>query len=201
MQEVKVKLFRLSELAPKAKAKALAKGAEFLSRTLDTQRVTEAIQEEVAYSYGLKAEQCNWRLSYCQGDGVAFYGAIDLDALAEKNEEVRSLLMKFASLDATVWANSEHTGGNYYHYNTMRVEVECDRCEQPEEAESLCEELAEEVRRVLREASKHATEYGYAEIDNETSEYAAANYYEDNPVWFTEDGRKWEGEEPEGEIE
>lgn len=197
MQEVKVKLFRLHELAPKSQAKAIEEVRDFLNRTFEPSQVTESLEEVASYEFGLKAENCYWNLNYCQGDGVAFYGAIDLDALAEKNEKVRALLASLAEVDATVSVRSVDVNGRYHHYNSMRAEVECDRTDS--DTESLCEELQAAVQRVLRDASHRCEEVGYAEIDYQTGEESATEYAEANGFWFTEDGKQWEGPEPEGE--
>ncbi len=197
MQEVKVKLFRLSELAPKAKAKAIEGLRDFLNRTFEPSLVTETLEEVASYEFGLKAENCYWRLSSCQGDGVAFYGDIDLDALAEKNAEVKALLAKFVSLDTTVSVRSVDVNGRYHHYNSMRAEVECDRTDS--DTESLCDELQTAVQRVLRDASRRCAEIGYAEIEYQTGESVATEWAEANGLWFTESGYKWGGAEPEEE--
>ena len=83
MRTTSVKLYNIKELKPDSRAVAV----EYL-RTNDyfgagEHEITNAFKETLK-EYGLPTETVEWSLGWCQGDGVAFYGDIDIKKLLVK---------------------------------------------------------------------------------------------------------------------
>jgi hypothetical protein len=88
----------------------------------------DMVSEDFAYHLSeekLPVDDIRWRLSNCQGDGVAFYGNVDLEEYLTKNK----LRTKYRSLikynqDYGIGINISKSQSFYDHHNTMTVYVE-----------------------------------------------------------------------------
>jgi hypothetical protein len=83
---VKRRVYKIGELKPKAKAKALAWGSQMLQESWDSSdsdSLEESLKEHAKYCHGVQCNGLTWSLSYCQGDGVAFFGRLDRTVLAD----------------------------------------------------------------------------------------------------------------------
>ena len=152
MQTVQIKTFKFNELEGAAREKALEWGRECCQE--DYEFITEIFKEQLI-DRGYDLSDIRWSLGCCQGDGMAFYGQVDLDILAKKDSHVMHLLRKAARLvkiryrtypvspdceaaqstdcwDFTVSIASNHYGDHYNHFNTMSVSCEVDIHDDPE---------------------------------------------------------------------
>lgn len=202
MREVTVRLYRVGELTGKARERALEAGRKWLDRTFEPSELTADMRLRVEDEYGVKTEECFWSLSYCQGDGVAFYGRLDLAVLAAKNAEVRSIVARAADIDTTLSVTVRGRNSFYHHWNSMSVEVEDDSgyrytgrddylVDTEATADLLVRELREEVQRVLKEASHAAEELGYETLEAEREDDAVAELLEANGWEFDEYGNEF----------
>lgn len=100
------------------------------------------LEEHVAYHHRVKTTTCHFSLSYCQGDGVAFYGDFDLEffmgdppegegppdggKLAKDRAAIRAMVreLQAAGFELTVRIDGEHE--RYHHYNSMSVRVDAE---------------------------------------------------------------------------
>ena len=120
--------------------------------------------------FKLPADDVNFSLSYSQGDGVAFYGEVDLEAFLRKNfpDDPFLIMLLFegrvdlSSLYCSIYRNQ--FGYRYSHYNTMEVEV-LDEEEQldPE----IVERLGSMVKEKVKEISRTLESEGYEIIEDQ----------------------------------
>lgn len=207
MREVTVKLFKIGELTGNAKKKALDWGRTWHNETFDTDNMTEQLQEHVEHHHGVKTETCYWSLSSCQGDGVAFYGKLDLDKLVEKQPAVKEIIDKLKAIDNTVSVNIDGKNGRYHHWNSMTPQVEVDhghryseayglatdekQNELDDEADKLANELETVVKELLATASRSAEKFGYECMHAEQEDEAIEELLEANEIEFDETGKRF----------
>jgi hypothetical protein len=203
MRQVTVKLFGVKELTGKAKERAIEAGRDYLNKTFDADNLTEMLQEHVGDKFGVKTETCYWGLGHCQGDGVAFYGNLDLTLLAGKHEVVKKLVDAATDLDTTLSVKIDGKNSRYHHWNSMTVEAEHDGGYQysdryrdtgfpnvlEETADKLVKELQEAVDTILKEASHSAERFGYGCIDSDHEDENIIELLEGNEWEFDENGR------------
>lgn len=140
MQKVLIPVFKFEELSEEVKAKVREAHYEFLSEIGDiTEQVTDF------YTYRLQelnypVENINWSLSYCQGDGMAFYGPLYTETLVKLRDRLmpgsgRSLPVTFFEeyVTMTIKSNNSH----YDHYNSMSIELDLYRDISPKKQEAL----------------------------------------------------------------
>lgn len=115
--------------------------------------------------------EVEFRFSYCQGDGVAFYGDLDEDSLVTLCNKLLSGTQKAAVKRAilkgvtfTIERNS--FGYRYAHFNTMELGV-CDHYaeELTEFEQSAVEAFEETLIEHIRDTSKELESNGYAILD------------------------------------
>lgn len=191
--------YSLEELSPRAKAKALDWGRDLLNEDFDSDQMTEDLQEYVKEKYGLVTDKCYWGLGHCQGDGVAFYGNVDLRPLAEKHPELDAVLTAFrlANPENAIWANIGGENGHYHHWNSMIPSVEHDvRDRENRTVEAHADETAAWVQdwleNTLQEISRDAERYGYEIVDDRNSDEYITEFIEGNEYRFDEDGERIE---------
>ena len=137
MRTEMVKIYQLEELSKEAKERAIEWYRDIIDRdfSFESEMITEDFQYELQKLY-YPSDNVEWSLSYCQGDGVAFYGHInkdDLYKIVERNRESLSdthyeLYEKIYNdglyIEADIVRNS--FGYHYSHYNAMNVELDGD---------------------------------------------------------------------------
>jgi len=130
-----ITLYEFDELSDKAKERARDWYRESEAHFFDAEDFEEhVLREHVEYHFRLKLPKCRWSLNHCQGDGVAFYGAIDLDFLMDDGdarpdqltsretlEEIRSLVRDLRGLGYSLRADSDGEGNGNHHWNSMRA--------------------------------------------------------------------------------
>jgi hypothetical protein len=127
MKKVLITTFTFEELSDEVKASVREKYYEFLSEIGD---ITEQVND--FYTYRLQemnypVDDIRWSLSYCQGDGMAFYGHLDTDTLVKLRDRLmpgkgRSLPVTFFEeyIDMSITSSNNH----YDHYNSMHVSLD-----------------------------------------------------------------------------
>lgn len=182
--------YKFHELSPKAKERAIEKGRQWLWDDVDAKDLTEWFSERLE-EVGLPSEDVRWRLSYSQGDGVAFYGKMDLEEYVAKNK----LKSKYKDLfkddfEAYVTFEIDRRGsGNYDHWNTMRVECYASHRDPTQKQAELLDELREHVQEQAATVSREFERAGYDAIENKTSDEAVAEYLEANDYDFDASGK------------
>ena len=182
-----------ARLSAQAKARALDWGRECIAGDFDADQLTEDLQGYVKEKHGLSADKCFWSLGHCQGDGVAFYGAIDLDPLKQAQPEVTAIFARLRLLgiqSCTLDAHIERANSHYHHYSSMDVRVEVLDYEPEHEAQA--EQAGEDLQRFLddflKDVSRDAERYGYEAVDYESSDEYVQEWIEANEHRFERDG-------------
>jgi hypothetical protein len=202
MRQAKVNLFSVKELTGKAKDKAIEAGREWHNATFDSADMTEQLKEYADEKHGVVTPECNWSLSFCQGDGVAFYGVVDLDKLAAKHENVKKIIDAATEIDVTLSVTSEGRNNRYHHWNSMAVSAEHDtgyrysekyrnEDEGPleEKADKLANELQEAVAEILKAASRDTQQWGENCILADSEDSAIEELLEGNEWEFDVNGK------------
>lgn len=184
-----IQIYKFSELSPKARTKAIDKAREFME--IDSEALTEAFAEQLKEA-GLPHKDIRWRLSSTQGDGVAFYGKVDIEEFLKKN----NLEKKFGALkelleEGHISAEIEKSRAYhmYDHSNTMVLYVNITRDVSKSEEEKA-KELEEDIQEKIVQLSREFEKQGYAEIDFQTSDEAIAEHIEANDYEFSESGKQ-----------
>lgn len=199
-------VFSFDELSGEAKKRAIQtwrdRGWDF--DEADARMLTEFFEEELR-RFGLPSGDVRWRLSYSQGDGVAFYGPVDLD------EFIRAETAPGRTGAPEEWTPpAAKPGGRaryeplvgrvrvairkvreltrYDHYNTMVVDSDAEG-DLTDRDYALLGDLEAEIAAVAREASRELEKLGYQEIDYRTGDEQIAESIESGDFEFTEDGR------------
>ena len=120
-----VTLYRYDELSDKAKKKAIDSLTQSYDNAFDGRQLQEYLEERLV-DLGFGDCELHYSLSHCQGDGVAFYGTVDLDNLRTDMKEcgVEDSLNTLDEYDAEVEYFIEDRRIHYHHYNSMRLEVD-----------------------------------------------------------------------------
>jgi hypothetical protein len=141
-RQVTFTAYKLDELSPKARAHAIETEREALGQDYDGSRLTEMFAEMLGEK-GFPTNDIRWSLSSSQGDGVAFYGPIDLDIFLksesaqnrlshEENKICRELLNDGVYDSQNPRISKRGAFHSYDHWNTMVLEgVDCDVLESP----------------------------------------------------------------------
>ena len=197
-KNVTVTIYRFGELAEKAKETAknyLIEGMDFISEI-----VTDHFKEELKALF-LPYDDVKWRLSCCQGDGVAFYGMLDLEGYLRKHRmfrKYRSLFCRMTQNGSDImcpkWDFEISKNQNFYQYdhqNTMWIDYyDCDLdgnhirlCENTR----ICfmKHLTNHIKSVSRELEKK----GYNMIDDYHTDEYVEDCCEAGDIWFDNRGR------------
>lgn len=181
-----IEVYGISELTGKAKDRALNWAREN-SIGYEASDITEQIKEYAFDKFGISMNtDCYWSLSYCQGDGVAFYGEIFFADMRRHDEELDRLVGILEESDVIVYGKSGQLG-RYNHWNSMDITVECDSY--TEEHEKTCLKIQECIKRILKEASRECEKFGYKIIDEQNSEEYLTEELENCGALFTQSGR------------
>jgi hypothetical protein len=124
METKTVTVYSYQELSDKAKEKVYNDSLEMFN--IDSNdRIEETIKETLDKEglSGLKND-IRFSISNSQGDGVAFFGDVNLEEFMKAQEyEAKTPIPDFVNVD--IYSNSNH----YCHYNTMSIENDLDSIE------------------------------------------------------------------------
>jgi len=189
MRTAHVQVFTIEELSEEAQDRAI----DWL-RTEgwfdpSSSELLEEFKEHLA-GYGLPNENVEFSLGYSQGDGVAFYGPIDIPVLLKRlqKEEYNEFIEKY-DISANIERNSY--GYHYSHWNTMDVYLERGVEYDTKEAIQAGHDLWEILKDTVVQQSRRMESSGYKKFEAcQEKEYiiecAVENDYE-----FTATGKFW----------
>jgi hypothetical protein len=194
MKTVKIDLYKFEELSEKVQNKLIEKEQEKFNE--DGWITREDLREYFTYELselGYPTENIEYSLSCCQGDGMAFYGAIDRDKLIEirdrlfkdSNSKVKRLSKDFMYNNVRFSIGRTSYGNRYSHYNTMQVEFEVDT--DSDVIYDLLAELREAILEDIRDVSKRLEQGGYSIIEGYDEEYFKEDLL-NRDDWYTMDG-------------
>ena len=190
MRTIEVELFTISELDAEVRSKVIE---DLRTRGIydpHSEEITEEFAEHLE-SYGLPTNEIEWRLSWCQGDGVAFYGSIDIPVLLKKIGrwfEFETLVESYG-LTATIERNSY--GNHYSHWNTMEVFIERDRDYILNAHRLKARSLWDLLKEMVVAHSRRLETSGYKKIEAAHDEEYIIECAEANELEFTKEGRLW----------
>ena len=169
-------VFMFDELTPTAQATAIIKVRSELYEWLESNQITNYLNgdlfeiitgncvgeidcEQLTKDIGLKIE---WRLSHCQGDGVAIYGTLNSDDAPSLNWG-----------DATTAILARNHWGNHYTHGNC-IDISLIRFDDDGNEMSIVDDgtFADQIKDICRKLER----YGYQEIDNLTSEQYAVDH-------------------------
>lgn len=196
MEEGRVKAFRFDELEGKARERArdwYIQG-EWESG-FGQARITEMFETELEQR-GLGGLKPSWSLGYCQGDGVAFEGSIDLadithivgDGQEEDEKHIAAIRAALGAADPQEVGVKVQNDGRYSHAYSFSVEVEDYNYEYEGRDELDAEVLAEAILEWLRHLSRYFEKMGYSDIEYIESDQQVAESMEANEYLFSETG-------------
>ena len=192
MRTQEIELFCITELDEEAKTKAVEYLRDSDYYGADTGEIEGPVKDKLR-EYGLPTETIEWSLGHSQGDGVAFYGDIDVQKLLMNIGEWSkySWLVYDYELSATSTRNS--LGNHYSHFNTMDVYMQRERDYRTEQARMLGKELWELIKLRVQSVSKELEKLGYEIIEASREKEYIIECAEANEMEFREDGRLWHG--------
>jgi hypothetical protein len=186
---MKTAIYKFNELSESSKETARSWWKE--SMDVEFEQITESIQLKLE-ELGLPTEDVQWRLSCCQGDGVAFYGSLDVEEYLVKNK-IKSKFRKLFDADkdllidnVEIYSNNSH----YNHYNTMTVsynEALYNGYENSSREQAL-EDFTDHLQEHIKDLSRDFQKEGYEEIERITSNEAVDESLVANDYDFTEEG-------------
>lgn len=197
-RKVELKVYNFDELSPKAKARAIEDYRPHAFDQGDSDFLTELFQERLG-EVGLPTKKLGWNLSCSQGDGVGFYGPIDLGKFikvllgghsGKGPLEWSPRSSKYESLIKKIGVILEPRSNQYHHSNNMNIVHDVYEDLSPEE-DGLLKDLLEEVDKKVREVSKELEKSGYEEIEYRQSDDAITDFFQGNEWEFLEDGKRW----------
>lgn len=210
MREHTITLYKFDELKPEAKERAIQKWRDGMEWDIESEFITESFEEKLK-KLGYPTDNIEWRLSYSQGDGVAFYGDVDVQVVAKrilKGDDL-TLFNKLIEEDLTVTVKiyKNSFGYHYSHWNTMEVELDGDCLEtmmdylyedldddsdeyadKRDELESMLMNLREGISDEIKDVSRQLEKDGYADIEYYESDEAISETLKANEYEFKEDG-------------
>jgi hypothetical protein len=161
----------------------------------DARALTEDFKEQLA-ERGFENVEVYWSLGYCQGDGVAFYGRVWSQDLKDKDEQAKTLIERLERAGDDIAIEITGANNHYHHWNSMTVEIEFNselddddlparlKIARPVWRGDFEEYLSEKVKEISRELEK----YGYAEIENRTSEETIKQDLAEREHLYAKDG-------------
>ena len=205
MKKIGVDVYKINELSSDIRQKVIDRNRyEYLDcANYDIQDDFSQILEQKGYP----TNDIRYSLSYCQGDGVAFYGDIDLENFIEKRySELEENLSKhdlrrikyIAKQGLTIDIRKSSYFHLYDHYNTMIVEVvdcvenymyEYAKQSDIEEMISSVYELEKFISDDVKLLSRELESIGYDIIETYTSDDYIVEGFELSEVYFTKEGR------------
>lgn len=195
MKTIMIETYPFTELSEEVQERVIKEVRNNWETDIDA--VTEILSEKLS-EYGYPVEDIRWRLSYCQGDGVAFYGKVELDKLIEKDSKVKELIENMRFIDPEICIlsmsiNKCHGCGNYDHYNTMEVEIDTDfqyaEVNKEEKMDLIIARLENHIVNEIKSISKKLEKVGYEEIESQTDFETIKDYLIANERHFTKEGK------------
>jgi hypothetical protein len=157
MQVVNIKVYEYPELTDKAKQKARKSLEDILSVSSNDEILENA--KEYLKMQGL-SQLCdiNFSFSYSQGDGIAFYGFVDLKEYIEKQE------IKIKEIIPNIYVKVYKTNSHYDHFNTMGIESNLNEFETsnnvketdiPDETGKITKKARHEINCIIGDLEEH----------------------------------------------
>lgn len=147
--------------------------------------------EEYLAERGLPTNKIHWSFGHCQGDGMAFYGDIDVQKYMDFYK-----LRSWGPMEDFLKINIYDIDTHYCHWNTMRVEHEGeDDMQESEHPQAFwmthhVEKLLEHIRDEIKTVSRHLEARGYEIIESyESDEYIDEELKNQDHLLFT-----WQGD-------
>ena len=185
-------VYNFDELSEKAQQSALEWFAQSNQEYFDTDDLTMVFAETLK-EWGFPHDQVEWSLGYRQGDGVAFYGTIDVLTYLRKTKQTTKFrsLLRSEDMYIEAWITRNSFGYHYSHYNTMSVKSNVENYEREltSNQEYLAKLLQESIEEHVVEVSQTLEKMGYAELDYITTREYIVEQIEANEYEFTEDGK------------
>lgn len=206
-------VYTFEELSSKAKKEALDYYRNLQHEYFDSENLTDQLKNILEERGFTDKVELGWSLGYSQGDGVAFWGDIDLknffDWIRKREHPEYSDRMKgalrFSALAPYVKVTVLHQG-RYYHWNSMEVNLLYDSDELKsasvkrigpkewtprgtQDITGLIPEFEKFMDQWVKDTSKELEKYGYAEIEYQTSDTYLEEFIEANGLEFHEDGK------------
>lgn len=158
------------KLVGPGREKALENARQWVHEDGDLTEALESLFSDRLEAVGLPIGNIRWRLGYSQGDGMAFYGRVNLSEYLEKNnltEKYFDLIKAEERGNILITIEKSKAFHLYDHHNTMLLEREF--LDSPT-LESMAEDLTEEMATHIRGLSRELEAEGYKLIEEETSE-------------------------------
>ena len=185
MRTHSVKLYAFEELSEEAQKKAVEACQYRLEQMDYSDDITVRLEWELEEK-GMPTDELEYRFSYSQGDGVAWYGGIDLKKLYETEKGLFKLTPNIVKVlkgdiigDVEVIISRNSFGHHYAHYNTMNFDIHVNGPDS-DEGHSLLEDEADRLLPVVEEytrtMSKRVEALGYKIAEGFTSNEAAKDY-------------------------
>lgn len=207
---IQIEVYSYEELSPEAQKAAREQWSDS-ERENGDEGACDWINDHFEYHVGEAGypnKDIRWSLSYCQGDGMAFYGSADIngemlgrlvkDGWKSPSEELDEAevqrLVEIEELDLAVIITANSFGSHYAHYNTMDIEVEvCDAPEGMDESvlEAVRKSLESCIEEDVRNLSRKLADEGYKLIDDYHGDEHVEEFLVDGDYEFTRDGSMW----------
>ena len=213
MRKEVINLYKFEELSDDAKKNAIENYRISMDWQIESEFITEKFVENLS-DMGYPTDDLEWRLSYSQGDGVAFYGEVDIDKVIDRLEHkgydlnydlYKAIDNENLTITARIYRNSFDY--RYSHYNTMKVEIDGDSIETMMEylygyLDSDTDEYVDKYNEIynflldlrdcihndIKGVSKQLEKEGYNDIEYYSSDEAITETLIANEYEFTEDG-------------
>jgi len=187
-------VYNFDELSESAQQTALEWFAQANQECYDPDDLTMVFAETLKeWGFPHDDKAIEYRLSYSQGDGVAFYGTIDVNQYLRKTQQLTKFrpLLRSDDMYIEAWITRNSFGHHYSHYNTMSVESNVENYEYTltENQHKLAELLQESLEEHVVHVSQELERMGYAELEYITSREYIVEQIEINEYEFTEDGK------------
>lgn len=185
------KAYEFSELSEKAKDRVRQTQSEDWDSDMLEECLKNLIEHRMPYVSLDDKEGLHWDLSYDQNQGVAFYGSIDLEKLAEVEPQ---FALTCAILEAVDGSMQIDTGGGQRTQfpNSMRVELYANTShngyEPNEKSREAFQNMAQFVQDKAREVAQECKKIGYKEIEYRTSDECLQEDSEANGWYYTSAG-------------
>lgn len=182
MRIAEVKVYAFDELSPKAKERAIEKARQHLNETWDGDLLKESFKA-LLEERGLPTEKIYFSLSHCQGDGVGFYGDVDLETFSKW----KNLSLPEGFSDAFHFI-IEKRDNHYDHEYTGYADWEEWGIDRPEDWVGLADGVKLELQEAYRDTSRQLAREGYEELDYENSDEYIIEFIQGNDYEYEENG-------------
>lgn len=184
-------LYTYEELSDDAKEKARETIGQQNLEWLDSGDLAYMF-EQIIEEWGFPSDDIQFSLGYSQGDGVAFYGSIDVDTYLRKAKRVTHYKLLKTGVEYWFTLKRNSWGTHYSHHNTMDLVYDAtpwdwDKDLDPKR-QALLEELYEELLEKKDDLSHECEWAGYKHMEWLCSDEYIAEQCEANEYEFLEDG-------------